>query len=139
MTLLRGYLAPRGGWTEAHAGLSADHGGRNQLGLRSASRVCEILRDEPLRHIGAEDAIVIAGEGPAAHRGGCYHMPRAMVFRGRLAGDEESPRGGHRYRLRQIALAAPMATSQEAHNLLQDKRMLILKLQQIFFPMDWTP
>lgn len=94
MTLLRGYLAPRGGWTEAHAGLSADHGGRNQLGLRSASRVCEILRDEPLRQTGAEDAIVIAGEGPAAHRGGCYHIPRAMVFRGRLAGDEESPRGG---------------------------------------------
>jgi len=78
MALLWGYLAPRGGWTEAHAGLSADHGGRNQLGLRSASRVCEILRDEPLRLIGAEDAIVIAGEGPAAHGGGCYHMPRSV-------------------------------------------------------------
>jgi hypothetical protein len=69
MALLWGYLAPRGGWTDAHGGLSVEHGGRNPLGLRSASRVCEILRDEPLRLIGAEDAIVIAGEGPAAHRG----------------------------------------------------------------------
>jgi hypothetical protein len=65
-------------------------------------------------------------------------------LRGRRAGDGESPDrvlvgiglGGGNFTPR-IADAA--AASQKAHDLLQDKGMLVLKSQEIVFPMAWAP